>query len=174
MNYNDDQLALYNRVRTRTGTIEHLRWLHAEDAADAEEGRVPAWIEIVSEACGREPSTVYEWVKAYRLRKTVLPDSRLCISFWSTAANGITEENRGDVLDWLSECEKGGVKLEAARRQFPRSSHSDKPLDSLLDGLTSRLSAILSRSDADGVRAQLNTAADALTEARAMLERETA
>ena len=66
------------------------------------------------------------------------------------------------------------MKLEAARRQFPRAAKDDKPLDGLLDGLTAKLSALLARPDADRVRVQLNTAADAIVEARAMLERQTA
>ena len=178
MKYNGEQLALYNRVKTRTGTIEHLRWDIARDAADAEEQGVEAWAEIISAACGREPSTVYDWRRAWILRKSAKPKSSLSISFWVTAANGITEENYTAVLDWLAECEQGGITLEAARRQFPRSMKGDKPLDGLLDGLADKISQIKTRNDAAIIDEQLEIALVMLRVARIKLigelERETA
>ena len=108
MKYTGEQLALYNRVRTRTGTIERLRWDIARDAADAAEQGVEAWAEVISAACGREPSTIYDWRRAWLVRKSANPKSTLSISFWVTAANGITDENYTEVLDWLGGGGGGG------------------------------------------------------------------
>ena len=121
MNYTRAQIQLRREVIRFNASIEGNRWYLAELAAQAELDGVPAWAEIIGVACRRSPSTVYEWRKAHRLRKSVNPKSALSISFWVTAANGISDDNYTGVCDWLEQCESDAtITLESARAQFPR------------------------------------------------------
>ena len=126
MKYTGDQLRLRKQVVNLDSTIETCRWQIAKLADAAEAEGVPAWAEIIGVACRRSPSTVYEWRKAHRLRKTVNPKSSLSISYWITAANGVTDDNYTDVLDWLTQCEADDkITLESARAQFPRKGKAE-------------------------------------------------
>ena len=124
--YSRAQRELYQRVKARTGTIEQLRWEHAADAQDAMERKIAYWAEIIGAACGREPSTIYEWRRAWAVRKSVNPKSRLSISYWVTAANGVSDDNSEEVLHWLYTCERDAkITIESARAQFPRKAKAE-------------------------------------------------
>lgn len=138
-------------ARAHSGNVERSRWILAELAEDAQEKNIPAWAEVIGNACRRSVSTVYEWRKAYVLRKSVKPASRLGISFWVTAANALTEDNYETILDWLKVAENDEtMTLESACANLPRKPKPAPPPVTLRDELIqvdAALSDILSEYD---------------------------
>jgi len=179
--YTGEQIRLRAAALKLNGSIEDNRWRLAALAAQAEDNNVPGWGEIISMAVRRSPSTVYEWRKAWRLRKSVNPMSRLSISFWVSAANGIKDDNHDEVLDWLAQCEDDDtITLESARAHFPHAEKKDRietpPLSDAVQTAVSVLVDLTAHPQLPAiVRPFVETAVGALRQAMdALAERETA
>ena len=170
MKYTQAQRDLYNQCKNFDGTIDVCRWQLAQVATEAEENKVDSWAEIVGSACGREKSTVYEWRRAYLVRNSINPKSKLRISYWVTAANALNHVPNADIVDWLATCEADDkITLESARAQFPRKGKADKELSALLSAEADRLAEYRLRPDAAEIDGQLERAFVALREAQVHL-----